>query len=78
MRYCYHNKMYLASGAAHGILADPVKRGGKCVVGPGRQLVRFEDGTEAVVIRRALRLRHKCKCHKELTCRNQTARHSER
>ena len=63
MRYCYHNRAYLASGARYGLVADPVKREGKCVVGRGNQLVRFEDGSLVVVVRRALRLRRKCGRH---------------
>ena len=63
MRYCYHNRAYLNSGAPHGIRCDPVKRDGRCVVGRGNQLVRFEDGQMAVVIRRCLRLAEKCRQH---------------
>lgn len=66
MRYCYHNKAYLRSGAAHGILCDPVKRDGKCVVGRGNQLVKFQDRTECTVVRRTLRLKEKCKIHREI------------
>ncbi len=62
-RYCYHKKEYIASGAAHGIYCDPVKRDGKCMVGGGKQLVEFEDGKRVLVIRRALRLRWKCDKH---------------
>jgi len=57
MRYRYHNRLYEAHGAPHGVLCDPVRKpDGRCIVGPGRALVRFQDGTEAVVIRRCLRL----------------------
>lgn len=62
-RYCYHNRAYHAAGAHHGVLCNPVKRGGRCIVGRGNQLVDFEDGTRAVVIRRALRLVSKCEVH---------------
>lgn len=62
-RYCYHNQAYIASGAAHGIYCEPVKRAGKCIVGRGNQLVRFADGVQVVVVRRALRLRGKCQIH---------------
>jgi hypothetical protein len=65
MRYCYHNKLYLNSGAAHGIFCDPVRwPDGKCMAYGGKQLVRFQDGALAVVIRRCLRLREKCKTHR--------------
>ena len=66
MRYCYHNRAYIKSGSPHGIKCDPVKRNGKCIAGRGNQLVKFEDGKKAVVIRRALRLRHKCKLHGDI------------
>ncbi len=60
MRYVYVNRAYLASGAQHGKHCDPVRRpDGKCWVGGGKQVVRFEDGVEAVVIRRCLRLNNK-------------------
>ncbi len=65
MRYCYHNKAYLNSGARHGIYCDPIKRHGKCVVGRGNQLVKVENGVLSVVVGRTLRLRHKCKVHAE-------------
>lgn len=56
MRYRYINRIYRAHGAPHGQLCDPVRRpDGKCIVGPRHQWVRFADGTEAIVIRRALR-----------------------
>jgi len=58
-RYRYINKVYLRSGARHGVYCDPVKRNGKCVVGRGNQLVKFPDGTLSVVVRRALRLADK-------------------
>lgn len=58
MRYRYINRLYIAHGAPHGLICDPVRReDGRCIVGPGRALVRFADGYEAVVIRRALRVR---------------------
>lgn len=66
MRYCYHNRAYIASGATHGIFADPIKRAGKCVVGRGNQLVKFQDGVTCVVVGRALRLKDKCKIHREI------------
>jgi len=58
MRYQYLNKAYIDSGAPHGINCDPVKKNGKCIIGkkPRNQLVKFEDGTLAVVIARRLRL----------------------
>lgn len=60
MRYRYVNKAYRAAGSKHGELCDPVYRpDGKCWVGGGKQVVRFEDGVEAVVIRRCLRLNSK-------------------
>jgi hypothetical protein len=62
MRYRYVNRAYLASGALHGLHCDPVRRpDGKCWVGGGKQVVVFEDGVEAVVIRRCLRLTSKLK-----------------
>jgi len=64
LRYCYHNRAYIKAGAAHGVLCDPVRRDGKCVVGGGKQAVVFEDGVEVIVIRRCLRLREKCSAHK--------------
>lgn len=63
MRYCYHNLAYIRSGAGHGIFCDPIKREGKCIVGRGNQLVVFQNDAIAVVIRRALRLKSKCKVH---------------
>lgn len=62
-RYCYHNRAYISSGAAHGIYCDPVKRNGKCILGRGNQLVKFENGVICTVVRRALRLRQKCDKH---------------
>jgi hypothetical protein len=59
-RYTYINVAYRKHGAEHGFLCDPVRReDGRCVVGGGKQVVVFEDGTEAVVIRRCLRLVNK-------------------
>jgi hypothetical protein len=55
----------MASGAEHGVTADPVLRAdGKTVRGPRHQLVRFGDGVDAVVIKRCLRLRDKCSVHR--------------
>jgi hypothetical protein len=60
MRYRYHNRLYNAHGAPHGVDCDPVRRpDGRCVVGSRHALVRFADGYEAVVIRRCLRLKDK-------------------
>jgi hypothetical protein len=57
MRYRYVNLAYLRSGAAHGEHCDPVRDDrGKCIVGRGKQLVVFEDGTQCTVIRRCLRV----------------------
>jgi hypothetical protein len=57
MRYRYHNLLYNAHGAIHGVLCDPVRRGdGRCIVSRDKALVIFEDGTVATVIRRCLRL----------------------
>jgi hypothetical protein len=56
MRYRYINKAYIKSGAAHGVDCDPVITNGKCVVGRGNQLVIFENGTRAIVVRRCLRV----------------------
>lgn len=67
MRYCYHNRAYLSGGARYGLFCEPVKRNDKCVIGRGNQLVRFSDGALAVVVRRALRLREKCRIHKGTT-----------
>jgi len=65
-RYCYHNIAYRNSGAVHGIFCNPVKRNGKCIIGRnGSQLVIFEDGVKAVVVRRGLRLVEKCKRHRD-------------
>jgi hypothetical protein len=56
-RYTYRNRLYIAHGAPHGLRCDPVRReDGRCIVGPGRAQVVFEDGEECIVIRRALRL----------------------
>jgi hypothetical protein len=58
VRYDYRNRIYLAHGAPHGTACDPCLRpDGKCIVGPRHAQVIFEDGVEAIVIRRALRLR---------------------
>ena len=38
---------------------DPVRRSdGKCIVGRSKQLVVFDDGSRAVVMRRRLRVAH--------------------
>jgi hypothetical protein len=65
MRYCYHNRAYIASGAAHGVFCDPVRRrtDGRCVAAGGKQLVIFADGHLAIVVRRCLRLRKRCRLH---------------
>ena len=56
-RYRYNNRLYAACGSGHGLRCNPVKdERGKCIVGNGSQLVVFEDGARAVVIRRCLRL----------------------
>ena len=61
-RYVYHNVAYLKHGAEHGIHCNPVYRpDGKCWVSSGKQVVIFEDGTQAVVVRRCLRLTSKAK-----------------
>ena len=60
MRYRYINKAYLAHGAEHGVLCDPVRRDdGRCIVSGSSQLVTFEDGEQCIVIRRCLRLTSK-------------------
>jgi hypothetical protein len=66
MRYRYHNLAYLRSGAEHGELCDPVKRCGKCIVGRGKQIVVFEDGTLVAVIRRCLRVMIDGRRHEEM------------
>lgn len=66
MRYCYHNKAYLNSGAKHGIFCNPVLRDKKVIRGRGNQLVVFQDGKTAVVVARALRLKSKCIKHREV------------
>jgi len=59
-RYFYMNMAYLSAGAPHGIRCNPVLRtDGKCICSPGKQLARFEDGAEVLVIRRNLRLADK-------------------
>lgn len=55
MRYVYLGDAWTAP-ALVGAPCDPVRRpDGKCVVGGSKQLVRFADGTEHVVLRRRLR-----------------------
>jgi len=66
MRYCYHNKLYRQCGEPHGVFCDPVRRpDGKCVVTKktGKQLVDFGDGARCWVIRRNLRIKHRCDVH---------------
>jgi hypothetical protein len=66
MRYCYHNRAYRNAGTPHGILCDPVRdEQGRCILSSRAQLVTFETGVTAVVIRRALRLRCKCAAHRD-------------
>ena len=62
MRYKYVGKDY-RHHPKNGFYCDPVKDSrGKCIVGTfGSQLVKFEDGTTQVVVRRALRLVSKLK-----------------
>lgn len=56
-RYTYVNRVYLEHGAEHGDRCNPVRReDGKCMVSSRHALVTFEDGVQAVVIRRCLRL----------------------
>ena len=56
-RYMYADRMYKAMGGQHGLRCNPVKdERGKCIVGRGSQMVTFEDGVMAIVIRRCLRL----------------------
>jgi hypothetical protein len=63
-RYCYHNKLYLESGAGHGVLCNPVRYDdGRCVAHGGKQLVVFADGVVCAVVRRSLRLRARCGEH---------------
>lgn len=37
-RYCYHNRLYLRSGAGHGVLCNPLRYydDGRCVAHGGR------------------------------------------
>jgi hypothetical protein len=57
MRYLYLGDRLTDSKYALRI-CDPVRRAdGKCVIGRSKQLVTFEDGTLAVVLRRRLRVR---------------------
>ncbi len=63
-RYCYHDTLYLESGAGHGVLCNPVRyEDGRCVAHGGKQLVVFEDGAVCAVVRRSLRLRARCVEH---------------
>ena len=57
MRYIYLGDR-LTREELRGQPCDPVRRAdGRCIVSRmGTQLVRFEDGTEVVVLRRRLRL----------------------
>ena len=57
MRYVYLGDK-LTRSELRGQPCDPVRRpDGRCIVGQGKALVRFEDGTLAIVLRRRLRLR---------------------
>jgi hypothetical protein len=70
MRYCYHNLAYrkaqeILKDPLHGIFCNPVRRADdRCIIGSGKQLVRFQDGAVCTVIQRALRLQSKCREHK--------------
>lgn len=56
-RYVYTNKLYREHGAIHGTRCNPVRReDGKCCVSTRHALVTFENGEQAIVIRRCLRL----------------------
>ena len=55
MRYVYLGDR-LTDRALVGLPCEPVRRAdGKCVVGRGKALVLFADGTRHVVLRRRLR-----------------------
>lgn len=55
MRYVYLGDAWTAPELV-GAACDPVlRRDGKCIVGGSKQLVRFADGVERVVLRRRLR-----------------------
>jgi len=63
-RYCYHDEVYVESGAGHGLLCNPVKHDdGRCVAHGDKQLVVFADGAVCAVVRRGLRLRARCDEH---------------
>lgn len=56
MRYVYLGDR-LTDHDLKGRACDPVRRDdGKCIVGRSKQLVEFEDGRRAVVVRRRLRV----------------------
>ena len=49
MRYCYHDRFY-QQAPIHGMYCDPIKNAAdKCICNRWSMLVRFEDGTLAVV-----------------------------
>jgi hypothetical protein len=55
MRYVYLGDAHTRAELV-GAACDPVLRpDGKCIVGGSKQLVRFADGAEHVVLRRRLR-----------------------
>jgi hypothetical protein len=59
MRYLYLGDK-LTREELRGQPCDPVRRpDGRCIVGQGKALVRFEDGTSCIVLRRRSRLRQK-------------------
>lgn len=56
MRYVYLGDRWTRD-EIRGAPCDPVRRAdGKCIVGGSKQLVRFADGREEVVLRRRLRV----------------------
>lgn len=56
MRYVYLGDRF-TDPTLIGQPCDPLRRSdGKCIVGGGKQLVRFSSGHEAVVLRRRLRV----------------------
>jgi hypothetical protein len=55
MTYVYLGD-HLTDARLSGRQCDPVRRSdGKCIVGKSKQLVEFDDGVRAVVLRRRLR-----------------------
>ena len=59
MRYVYPGDK-LTRPELRGQPCDPVRRrDGRCIVGQGKALVRFADGTLCIVLRRRLRLKEK-------------------